>query len=184
MKQFDAGHPDSNNVGDTVEPTALAHTGNTKIFPTCASDITADMFNDIIQELVNAIEGAGLTLDGANRSQLLGAINAKVDAAVDSDSNSFKVKGKKMAWYTGATIAGPLSESQDVTQSIAISGFDTVDTVIVSNVNVADLETQRAYFTLRSFTTSSVELRFQILHTYSASMEAAARILVIGDPTP
>lgn len=119
MKQFDAGHPDSNNVGNTVEPTAVPHTGNAKIFPTCASDITADMFNDILQELVNAVEASGITLDGADRFQLAQAIQERVDDGISGINQmvrmyrdtAFSVTSgvlKKFDGYVASDIADPI----------------------------------------------------------------------------
>lgn len=82
MKHFDSDN--SNGVGDITEPTALAHGGTTKKYVKCTSEITADLWNDLILEVVNAVEASGLTLDGLDRGQLAEAIAIKAQEKVDA----------------------------------------------------------------------------------------------------
>lgn len=74
MKYFDPQHPDSNGVGTSVEPNASAHSGSTDKHPTCYSRLYIEFFADIYMEIINSITGAGIVLDGTDRSQLLKAI--------------------------------------------------------------------------------------------------------------
>lgn len=48
-----------------------------------ATEVTDDWLNAVQEEVIGVIEGAGLTLDKNNNGQLLEAINALIDAAVN-----------------------------------------------------------------------------------------------------
>lgn len=48
-----------------------------------ATTLTAEWANDVQEEICNLIEGAGLTLDGNSQVQLLAAVNALIDDALE-----------------------------------------------------------------------------------------------------
>jgi len=82
MKNFDPEHPESNGIGTSTEPDATAHSGNANIFPTCFSRLYIEFFVDAHREIVNAVTGAGLTLDGTDRTQLDQALIARASQAL------------------------------------------------------------------------------------------------------
>ena len=64
--------------------TGLAHATGLEEHPTCDSDIYLGYEQAPTREIINAIEGAGLTRDATNLSQLLAAINALIDTKLQA----------------------------------------------------------------------------------------------------
>lgn len=83
MKHFDPDHPDSNQLGSNIEPSATAHSGSLEIYPTCFSKPYIEWFYDSTAEIINCITGAGLTLDGTDRTQLRQAVSKLAGSTSD-----------------------------------------------------------------------------------------------------
>jgi len=79
MENFDAGK--SNDEGLTVKPPYTAQSGSAEIYLQCISQLYPEFLQMITSELVNAVEGAGLTLDAQDDTQLLEAIPILAAAA-------------------------------------------------------------------------------------------------------
>jgi len=80
MDNYDKAKSRLNN-STLVVPPAEAHASGDIEFPTCESDLYVDYIVTPTIEIINAIEGAGLTRDGTDRTQLLAAIQALVAAS-------------------------------------------------------------------------------------------------------
>jgi hypothetical protein len=63
-----------NNESTTTPPPAVAHVSGVPEFPGCLSDLYAQYMSAPTREIINAIEGMGLTRNGADMTQLLQAI--------------------------------------------------------------------------------------------------------------
>jgi len=80
MEQFDGSK--SNGVGLSINPGYTPRGASPLKFVTCGSKIYPQYINMIQQELVNAIEGAGLTLDAEDDTQLSQAIKSARSAYI------------------------------------------------------------------------------------------------------
>lgn len=74
MDYFDPDHPDSNGVGLELLPTPIARSASLKRYVDCGSLFYPQFYNMLQSELANTVEGAGLTLDATDFTQLLQAI--------------------------------------------------------------------------------------------------------------
>ena len=81
-----------NNESSTTPPTLSAHASGDEEEMTCMSDFYPEHINAIVREIINAIEGAGLTRDATDLTQLSQAIQAsnpmKARARYDGDADT------------------------------------------------------------------------------------------------
>jgi len=70
MKPFDSELSLPDKIGASVEPPKNAHSGSSKIWLECLSDLYPELINDMQGELVNAVESKGGSFDGTKRDQL------------------------------------------------------------------------------------------------------------------
>lgn len=65
--------------------------------------LTPDWCNSVQEELVNVIEGAGLTLDGDDKGQMLAAVNALAGALADAAQAAARVPAGVLASHAADT---------------------------------------------------------------------------------
>lgn len=133
MKHYDPNHPDANGVGTPTEPPATAHSGSTDIFPTCFSKLYIEYFVDVYMEVINAIIGANITLDGTDRQQLKKAIK-KLSGSTGDVKYSY-VTTAPDGWIFNTGSIG--SASSGATQR---ANADTFDLYSLMWTNVANTE--------------------------------------------
>ncbi len=93
-----------NNASSLTPPTSTAHATGVPEYPNCQSDLYPDYLTSPTIELINLIEGAGLTRSATNKSQVLAAVQALAASAASSQA----IKSGKLE-NTGAGTSGTLT---------------------------------------------------------------------------
>ena len=119
MKLYDPALS-KNNVGRT-EPPKTAHSGAANPWVSCASDIYEEVWADIMGEIANAITGAGITLDGTKRNQLLSAIQALAPSYVENVQTVGSGTGNQGA--TGVDLSAAPFNVPATAKSVQLAGF-------------------------------------------------------------
>jgi len=104
MKRYDPALS-VNGVGVPSVP-ATAHSGNPDNKPSCASDLYPEFYADHQEEICNAIEGAGISLDGTKRNQLLLAIQTIAAASGGGGGGGGMIVFDKATLASGGATVG------------------------------------------------------------------------------
>jgi len=94
-----------------------------------------------------------------------------------SASDAINIGTKRMQWKTGTNVTTPTSGNNE-TQTITISGFSSIDQVMVSTLNASGTATATSWFQVRTWTTTSVEV--YCITTSSNAATMTPHILAIG----
>jgi hypothetical protein len=110
-----------NNVSSLTPPAGSLHASGVPEYPNCQSDNYALYQNAPTREIINAIEGMGLTRDGTDFTQLLQAIlSSRASVATLEDQKATTVNG-------GSVGSNPDTVTRDINTTVS----DT-DSIIIS----------------------------------------------------